>query len=63
MSISIKRSGQRVVFISHNSARPFPIAYAAGRYCYAPAFPNPPVTVERKARPLNVFGQFERVAA
>lgn len=48
--ISSKKNGQRAVFISHNSDRPWPIAYAAGRYCYPPAFPLPPIMVEYKAQ-------------
>jgi hypothetical protein len=53
MSMSIKKSGQRSVFLSHTSRAPHPIAYAAGRYCFLPAFPLPPVVVVHK--PGSIF--------
>lgn len=52
--MEIKRQNQRAVFISHNSQHPFPIAYAAGRFCFPPAFPLPPIVIERKVRRVEV---------
>lgn len=52
ISMNNVKNGQRTVFLSHTYGQRA-LAWVNGQYVYPPAFPNPPIVVERK--PGSIF--------